>query len=146
MYSDTVAGIIKASSVFASPHRKMNFIKRTLCALMWSTLFGLSVTSAQNQGEMNLTASKDFVDSDTKLNQVYAKMLATLDDEGKEKLRVSERAWLVYREAQAKFLADAVARGDSMSPQIYNECRVTLTQARITELKQVMSVNTESIR
>jgi len=113
---------------------------------MWSLLFGLSATFAQNQGEMNLAASKDFVDSDTKLNQVYAKMLATLDDEGKEKLRVSERAWLVYREAQAKFLADAVARGGSMSPQIYNECRVTLTQARITELKQVMSVNTESIR
>ena len=113
---------------------------------MWSTLFGLSVAFAQNQGEMTLTASKDFVDSDTKLNQVYATLLATLDDEGKEKLRASERAWLVYREAQAKFLADAVARGGSMSPQIYNECRAALTQARITELRQAMSVNTESIR
>ncbi|MEZ0253838.1 MAG: lysozyme inhibitor LprI family protein [Chthoniobacter sp.] len=63
-----------------------------------------------------------------------------MDDEGKEKLKASERAWLVYRETQAKFQADVVARGGTMAPLIYNECRVALTKARIKELEESVAV------
>jgi uncharacterized protein YecT (DUF1311 family) len=105
-----------------------------------STLLVPSFTFAQTQGEMNHTSLIDFQKSDAKLNAVYTKILASLDDNGKEKLKTSERAWLAYREAQAKFEADVVARGGTMAPLIYNECRVVLTDARIKELQKSVAV------
>ena len=99
----------------------------------------LSVHS-QSQGEMNHTSLTDFENSDKRLNAVYAKILSSLDEEGKAKLKVSERAWLAYREAQARFEADVIARGGTMAPLIYNECRAALTNDRVKELQKSVSV------
>jgi hypothetical protein len=63
---------------------------------------------------------------------------AKLDDEGKEKLKLAQRAWVQFRDAQADFDADKEARGGSMPPLIYNGTRKTLTDARIKELQRVL--------
>lgn len=94
----------------------------------------------QTQGEMSATSLKDFAAADKQLNTVYNDIAKTLDDVGKKKLQMSERAWLAYRDAQATFEADVVARGGTMAPLIYNECRRTLTDLRIKELKNSVSV------
>ena len=113
-------------------------MKKALSTML--ALLAPALMHAQAQGEMNHTSLIDFQKRDAKLNVVYAKVLASLDDEGKEKLKASERAWLVYRETQAKFEADVLARGGTMAPLIYNECRASLTNARITELQKSVAV------
>lgn len=90
---------------------------------------------AQSQGEMNRTSLRNFEAADKRLNLAYEKIIATLDAEGKEKLRASERAWITYRDAQAIYEADAEARGGSMAPLIRNQCATSLTEARIKELE-----------
>ena len=63
---------------------------------------------------------------------------AELDDEGKEKFKLAQRAWVQFRDAQADFEADKEARGGSMALLIYNGTRKTLTDARIKELQRVL--------
>jgi len=89
---------------------------------------------------MNHIAGIDFEKSDKKLNDVYKKIAATLDAAGKEKLIASESAWLVYRETQAEFEADYFARGGNMATLIYSEARARITDTRIKELKDALSV------
>jgi len=93
---------------------------------------------AQTQQEMNREAAADFAKADTALNKLYTKVLATLDDEGKKKLKAAQRAWVVFRDAEADLQADSGARGGSMAPMIYDGTRATLTNERIKALKEVL--------
>ena len=87
----------------------------------------------QSQPEMNAQSQADFEKADVRLNAIYKKTLATLDEVGKKKLIASERAWLAYRDAEATFEADS-ERGGSMAPMIYNQACLELTEARIKQL------------
>jgi uncharacterized protein YecT (DUF1311 family) len=63
-----------------------------------------SNANAQSQAEMNCQAAKDFEKADTELNRTYAALMAKVPDaEGKRKLKESQRAWLVFRDAEAAF-------------------------------------------
>jgi uncharacterized protein YecT (DUF1311 family) len=93
---------------------------------------------SQSQPEMNETAQADFEKADAKLNAVYKKTLATLDDEGKKKLIAAERAWVAYRDAEAAFVADS-ERGGSIAPLIYSTTCRELTESRIQELHKAVN-------
>lgn len=99
-----------------------------------------SALNAQTQGEMNNVAGADFQKADKKLADVYKKLTSTLDAAGKLKLAASEKAWLAYREAHAKFAADYIARGGTMASLIYNTTRTEINDARIKDLKYLLSV------
>ena len=104
----------------------------------WLTLLFLAFTSAllaQSQFEMNETAEREAAKADKELNQVYRKVLGSLDSEGAKLLKESQRAWIAYRDAEAKFAADE-ARGGSMAPMIYSGTLATLTKERVKRLKQ----------
>jgi uncharacterized protein YecT (DUF1311 family) len=84
---------------------------------------------------MNAQARSEFEKADTELNKTYEALLNKLPDgEGKQKLKTSQRAWLVFRDADAAFAADR-ARGGSMAPTIRYETMAQLTQQRIKQLK-----------
>lgn len=97
-----------------------------------------TAANAQNQGEMNREAAAEFEAADATLNKVYKQFIDKLDDEGKEKLKIAQRAWVQFRDAQSDFEADSEARGGSMAPLIYNGARKRLTDARIKELKAAL--------
>ena len=100
----------------------------------------LSATAAfgQTQAEMNQQAAADFRKADTQLNAIYGKVKAALDAEAQEKLKVAQRAWITFRDAEADLQADATARGGTMAPCLYNGVRQQLTETRIEELKALL--------
>lgn len=49
--------------------------------------------------------------ADKKMNVAYQKLLGILDDEGKSTLREAQRAWVVWRDAEAEFDSHHLAGG-----------------------------------
>ena len=70
--------------------------------------------------------------------EVYAKVLEVLDDTAKERLKIAQRAWCVYRDSEAQFRADAEARGGSMWPLVHEGVRSKLTKERVKALKEYL--------
>ena len=108
-----------------------------LIALLLLTLSAVPAL-AQSQSEMNREAAASFVKADAELNRVYAKVLAMLDDEGRAKFKAAQRAWVVFRDAQAEFEMDNEARGGSMAPLIYEGFRARITKARVAQFKELL--------
>lgn len=108
---------------------------KTLLAILALTL---SVATAQTQGEMNAGAGADFEKSDRELNAVYKQVHTGLNDESREKLKAAQRAWIAFRDAEAEFRADRVARGGSIYSMILFEEKKRLTDIRIKELKELL--------
>ena len=105
-----------------------------------SLFLAFSSALAQSAPEMRQTAGTDFEKADKKLNAVYTKLLSTLDAGGKQKLLASEKAWLTYRDAQARFEADYNARGGNMASVFYNTACTEITEERIKTLKNLLWV------
>lgn len=107
--------------------------------------------NAMNQMEMTACAGQRFSRADAELNAVYARMIAEAragdrspqgripgdDRPGEEAtLREAQRAWVTYRDAHCRG-EGYVARGGSMEPMLYQECRATLARERIAQLTQL---------
>jgi uncharacterized protein YecT (DUF1311 family) len=106
------------------------FIVLTACAAI-----PVAQVRAQTQAAMNAEARADFKRADAELNKTYEAVLKKLpDDESKQKLKQSQRAWLAFRDAEAAFAADE-ARGGSMAPTLRYATMTELTQQRIKQLK-----------
>jgi uncharacterized protein YecT (DUF1311 family) len=83
----------------------------------------------------NSCAQKKFAEADGRLNVEYKGLLANLaTSEAGEKLRVSQRAWLKYRDAEAEYEAQFY-KGGSGESGIFYTCLLRMTNARIEELK-----------
>ena len=109
----------------------MNAIARILVL----SVFASTSLFAQSQQEMNFQAERDAAKADKALNVVYKKLLASVDDEGAKLLKDSQRAWIAFRDAEAKFAADE-ARGGSMAPMLYSGTLSRLTEERVKQLKE----------
>jgi uncharacterized protein YecT (DUF1311 family) len=116
----------------------MKFLPGSACLFLIASTLVPRAASAQPQQEMNAGAAAEFAKADKELNEVYAKVLGVLDDGSKEKLKKSQRAWVVYRDAEADFSADAEARGGSMWPLIHEGTRARLTTERVKSLKELL--------
>ena len=114
--------------------RKLLFV----CALVALTLLCPSIGRAQNQNEMNRQAEEGFVAADARLNKVYQQLTNKLDAEAVEKLKVAQRAWVAFRDAQAALQADLEARGGSMTLMIYSGTQAALTKARTKDLETLL--------
>ncbi len=69
------------------------------------------------------------------LNAVYQRLLNKQDVTGKAKLGAAEAAWLLFRKANADFMADA-ARGGTMAPLIRLTTLTEMTEARANDLRR----------
>ena len=94
--------------------------------------------SAQTQAEMTQEAIDDFRKADAQLNVAYGKAKAALDAEGQAKLKTAQRAWIVFRDAQADLEADTAARGGTMAPLIACTTKKQLTEDRTSELEELV--------
>ncbi|MCW1884146.1 lysozyme inhibitor LprI family protein [Luteolibacter flavescens] len=108
----------------------------SLCLLL--IIAAPAALRAQSQQEMNAEAAESFRKADKELNEVYVKVVANLDDQAKENLKKSQRAWVAWRDAEAAFRADAEARGGSMWPLVHEGVRSRLTKERVKGLKELL--------
>ena len=110
----------------------------TYCLILLFTAGISRPLPAQNQHEMNQQAQKDFESADLALNKAYKQLFNKLDEPGRKKLKEAQRAWVVFRDAEAELQADLDARGGSMAPLIYDGRRCELTKARTKELQEML--------
>lgn len=106
--------------------------------LLFLCLAAAPMLHAQSQHEMNREAREDFAKADAELNKIYKKLLTEFDDTAREKFKATQRAWVVLRDAEAAFEADAEARGGSMEPMIYSGTQARLTRERVAYLKKLL--------
>jgi uncharacterized protein YecT (DUF1311 family) len=60
---------------------------------------------------MKQDAARVYEVSDKVMNTAYTQLMAVLNDEGKTRLKAAQRAWIVYRDAQAGFDSHHLAGG-----------------------------------
>lgn len=68
---------------------------------------------AQTQSEMNQTAYANYKKVDAELNRVYKKLMAKQDATGAAKLKKSQRAWIVFRDAEMSFGGNEMRGGSA---------------------------------
>lgn len=94
------------------------------------------------QSEMNVCAHEIYKTDDAALNQVYQDLIKKLDQTqqkmGKDKLRISQRAWVEMREAHCGIYKHLYS-GASMLPLVHDTCLSEATRHRIEELKVLLS-------
>ena len=89
--------------------------------------------NALSQNDMNFCADQDFQKADKALNAAYRKVMADMDDATKTKLKIAQRAWVTFRDAECDYESMSEA-GGSMQPMIYSTCQARLTKVRTKEL------------
>jgi uncharacterized protein YecT (DUF1311 family) len=116
--------------------------ERIFTILLGSVLASLAPNSfSQTQIDLNRKQAAEFEKADAALNGIYKKALAkaaAVDDERKQKLIKAQRAWLLYRDAEAEFEADEV-RGGTAYSMLYDGARTGLTKGRVKTLREVLS-------
>lgn len=100
-------------------------------------LFAQTALHAQTQLEMNMEAAAEAKKADAAMTALYKKLMATLDEKGKQLLLEAQRAWIKYKEAHCKSVANAYD-GGSMQPMVYSGCIADLTRARSKELQEML--------
>ena len=121
---------------------KTTMKEHILTILLGSVLISLAPSGfSQSQIELTRQAAAEFEKADAQLNDIYKKALANaaaVDEERKQKLIKAQRAWLLYRDAEAAYEADDLRGGTAYSME-YNGARTTLTEERVKTLKQLLS-------
>ena len=92
---------------------------------------------AQTQAQMNQMAFRDEAKADAALNVVYKKLMAKLDAPGEAQLRRAQRAWIVFRDAEATFEASQET-GGTMYPTVHANFVEEITEARTKQLKTTL--------
>ena len=90
---------------------------------------------AQTQQEMNLTAKKSYEKADKELNEVYSKLIKSLDKTEIQKLIATQRLWIKFRDSHCEF-ESSLYEGRTIVPLIYSTCLEELTKKRTAELMQ----------
>ncbi|MCP5536969.1 MAG: DUF1311 domain-containing protein [Akkermansiaceae bacterium] len=75
---------------------------KTLATLLLLT-FSATLCHAQSTPEIKQNAYEEYQKSDKAMNTVYQNLMRVLTEDGKKKLRLSQRAWIAFRDAEADF-------------------------------------------
>jgi uncharacterized protein YecT (DUF1311 family) len=91
--------------------------------------------NAATQADMNACADASLKNTDAELNDVYREIVGRLkgSDQTKQLLIASQRAWLLFRDAECAFSTSAAKEG-SIYPSLVQNCRNSMTQDRIKGL------------
>ena len=93
---------------------------------------------ANTTAEMRTCENARYHKADEELNMVYQKLIRTLNDSQRGKLRLAQRAWLQFREAEAEFQASQ-AEGGTLAPLLKVSALADMTESRTGELRKEMS-------
>ncbi len=99
-------------------------------------LLGLpAIVPAQTTEEMHEQIAGELEKADQAMNAAYRKLMAILNDEGKKRLTETQRAWIIYRDAQASFDSHLYAGGTAAGLQHVGSLN-ELTKARTKRLNE----------
>jgi uncharacterized protein YecT (DUF1311 family) len=90
----------------------------------------------ETQIELNSKAAAQAKATDKRLNEVYQQVIKDFNAESKQEIIEAQRAWIKFRDAQAKFEENQY-KGGSLAPLVYWNCMTRMTNARIKELEDV---------
>jgi uncharacterized protein YecT (DUF1311 family) len=116
---------------------KKTFAVALLACAFTKSLLALNCQNATTTVEMKECASADLQKADKALNTTYKKLMAKLDEIAKEKLKKAQKAWIVYRDANAEFSADEM-RGGTGEGLLYMSTVTQMTEQREKELAQYL--------
>jgi uncharacterized protein YecT (DUF1311 family) len=105
----------------------------TLCLVL---VLALGVR-AETQYQLNMTSAKHFEKADKELNTVYKQLMDKLDNDGRQSLIASEKAWVAYRDADSRFQSFP-NKGGTIYAMVYTQAETVHTRERIAELKAFM--------
>ena len=112
---------------------------KPILSILALLMLSLLTSHAQNQHEMNQQAAADSEKADAELNKVYKKVLAAeMDEEAVKLLKAAQKAWIAFRDAEAKHAEDE-ARGGSMAPLLYYSALARVTRDRTKQLAAQMT-------
>ncbi len=93
-----------------------------------------------NQLEMNECAAKSFKKVDSELNKLYKNEMNRLQDEKtRERLRESQRAWIIFRDKACRFENGPAEESGSIWPQLNFSCLERHTRKRIEDIKKYLA-------
>lgn len=98
---------------------------------------GDTCDNANTQAELTQCAGQAYQATDDELNEVYQALVSKLDNNSTslERLRVAQRAWINFRDAECAFESSAV-EGGSAQPMVRYGCLETMTKARTERLQE----------
>lgn len=89
---------------------------------------------AQRSSQLMACAEREFKQASAELTRARAGLYADLEPPSRVKMRVTERAWLKYRQANCDAEA-SIYEGGTIQPLIRLRCMVRVTRERTAELK-----------
>lgn len=101
--------------------------------------------NAQTQMDLNSCFCNEYKKADTELNRVYQQVLAANKDDAArtEKLKVAQRAWIAFRDAQMEAFypttEDPRLTYGSVYQMCYCQAEQGLTEDRTKQLKRMLS-------
>lgn len=105
------------------------------------------ISVSQTQTDMNITAADKYKAADKELNTVYKEIIKrnTADTAFIRNLKISQRLWVQFRDAELKMKYPEREKGyyGSIQPLCEYEYLEELTKERITRLKQWLEGNEE---
>lgn len=116
--------------------RRQFLLLSTFAVLSWSgsAMAACPNVATDKQQDLNECAATTLAEADGALNALYRRLMEQLSPKAKASLRLTQRAWLAYREAECEFESIAV-EGGSMRPMVRGACLSTLTQSRIKDFR-----------
>jgi uncharacterized protein YecT (DUF1311 family) len=92
------------------------------------------------QSEATTQAEIDYKKSNTELNSLYNKVIKKLPDTlSRTKLVNTQKAWIIFRDLDAKFRAEISSNGGSAYSMDFISNLTDLTNQRITQLNSIFN-------
>lgn len=118
----------------------------TLALVLAAQATGIDCDNSDGQLENTECVAREFRSADAELNRQWPGWLdharaADRDFSGRREgpgyeqvLRDAQRAWIAFRDANCRYDAYSQARGGTLEPLIYENCRLRMTRDRIRQL------------
>jgi len=90
------------------------------------------------QSEATTLAESDYKKTDKELNEIYTKILKRIQKKPKQEFIESQRAWLSFRDLDAKFRAGISSQGGSSYSTDYIAILTELTAQRVIHLNSIL--------
>ncbi|BCH23801.1 hypothetical protein MesoLjLc_34610 [Mesorhizobium sp. L-8-10] len=104
------------------------------------TALAQECNDSSSQMELNRCAAKVFEAADRELNADFRDIQRRLgkDADTKRLLVETQRAWILFRDAECTFQTSGAAQG-SIFPLVFANCKTTLTNDRIEQLRAYLA-------
>lgn len=89
--------------------------------------------SVGGQQDMNKCLADEYIKTDAKLNELYRKLIESLEDP--EKLRNAQRAWIIFRDLSCEYSSSGIGKEGSLYSYAISACMIDKTEKRIKDLE-----------